>query len=227
MGMFDNIHVKANNINLPLPKDGYYQTKWLDSNLCEIQMDADGQMTCPDFRGCEMYPVDDVESLHYGNYDEDEFWFHGDDINGRWHEFKATVVNSRIVKLWSYGDLLFDADATDDEEFDNLPDNWELQAGQVTSVTLVRHKKLKGSRRYATRSHRTVKCNVPIYPDGQGFFSIAIDVPELKATLYGIMTEDSLSMHASEIEELRHSYLKKGFRTIVGYNTQFNKTNIG
>ena len=60
-----------------------------------------------------MYPVEDVESLHYGNYNDEEFHFHGGDINGKWHEFTAEVRDSRIVKLWSYGDLLFDAHAAE------------------------------------------------------------------------------------------------------------------
>lgn len=227
MGMFDNIRVKANNINLPLPKDGYYQTKDLDSNLCEIQMDADGRMTCPNYQGCGMYNVDDVKSLHYGDYDDNDFGFHGEDINGKWHEFRAEVVNSTIIKLWSYNDLLFDADATDDdEEFDNLPVDWDEVASRVTSVSLVRFKKLKGGERYAVRGYRTVKCNVPIYPDDQGLFSVAIDVSDLKATLYGIMKGDNLCVHAHAIEDLRHPYLKKGFKTIGGYNLYANKTNI-
>ncbi len=119
MGMFDNINVKANNINLPLPQDGYYQTKELDSNLCEIQMDAEGRMTCPDFEGCQHYQVDEVRDLHYGHYDNDEFNFYGYAMDGRWHDFTAIVSSSRIVKLWSYGDLLFDENA-DDTQVTNL-----------------------------------------------------------------------------------------------------------
>lgn len=130
MGMFDNIHVKANKINLPLPKDGYYQTKWLDSNLCEIQMDEEGRMTCPDYKGCEMYPVEDVATLDAGNYDAAEFHFHGTDINGKWHEFTAVVKQSRITKLWSYEDLLYD-------EHDTAPrSDYEKTVKWLTKVLL-------------------------------------------------------------------------------------------
>lgn len=109
MGMFDNIHVKDNKINLPLPHGGYYQTKRLDCNLCEIQMDENGLLSCPNFKGVEFYPVDVVKDLHLGNYTNREFYFHGDDIHGKWHEFKAEVEYSRIIKLWSYNQLIYDA----------------------------------------------------------------------------------------------------------------------
>lgn len=125
MGMFDNINVKENNIKLPLPKTGYYQTKWLDSNLCEIDMDADGLMTCQKPEGCEHYPVEDCLLIANGAYNG-ELHFHGDAVDGKWYEFSAEVTDSRITKLWSYGDLLFDANTHPeiDAEFNTLPETW-------------------------------------------------------------------------------------------------------
>lgn len=229
MGMFDNVNVSANNINLPLPKGGYYQTKWLDSNLCEIQMDADGRMTCPNFSGCEMYPVDEVETLHHGGYTTDEFYFHGDDIDGNWHEFKAEVKQSRITKLWSYDDLLFDEHAAINEEFDNLPIEWGddqvISGHRITSLTLVRHRRLKGGRRII-QAYRIVSCSAAIIPDSDGLFKVEIDNPRIKATLYGTLKDGAICMQESIVYELRKPYLRKGFKKIVGYNLQANRSNV-
>lgn len=229
MGMFDNINVSTNNINLPLPKGGRYQTKWLDSNRCEIQMDASGHMSCPDHRGCEMYPVDDVMELHLGNYTTDEFCFYGDDVNGYWHEFTAEVKQSRITKLWSYGDLLFDEHAAINEEFDKLPDVWPddqvLSGCRITSLTLVRHRRLKGGRQII-QAYRNVGCSAAVIPDSEGLFKVEIDNPRIKATLYGTLKDGVMCMQEQIVHELRKPYLRKGFKAIVGYNLHASRSNV-
>lgn len=227
MGMFDNINVSTNAINLPLPKDGRYQTKWLDSNLCEIQLKADGRLTCPDFKGCDMYPVEVMEDLDCGSYNDEEFHFHGDDINGKWHEFTAVVKDSRIVKLWSYGDLLFDDDA--DDSFDDLPSDWDsnqtLSGVRLTSLTLVRYRMLKGGRRII-QGYRNVAGSAAIVPDSDGLFKVEFDDSRIKATLYGTLINGTINISESIVHELRLPYLRKGFKTIVGFNLHANKTNL-
>lgn len=101
MGMFDNIHVKENKINLPLPENGYYQTKDLDSNLCEIQIDADGLMTCPDYKGCQNLERDieiDNRRLRvtmYGKLKDDSIMIDETVI----HELKAPYLRKGFKKL--------------------------------------------------------------------------------------------------------------------------------
>lgn len=228
MGMFDNLHVKENNINLPLPENGYYQTKDLDSNLCEIHIDADGLMTCPDYKGCQYYPVDEVEDLHYRNLERDEFWFYGNDITGYWHEFKAEVRESRIVKLWSYDELLFDAEPEDDEEFESLPAKWtddtSVCGARVTGVTLVRHRRLKGGRTII-QNYRTITCSEVIEPDEDGLFKIEIDNRRLRATMYGKLKDGSIIIDETVIHELKAPYLRKGFKKLVGFFLDARVTN--
>lgn len=226
MGMFDSIAVKENNINLPLPQHGHYQTKWLDSNLCEIQIDVDGLMTCPAYNGCEHYPPGDVKELHLGNYTSDEFSFYGTDVNGLWHDFKAEVRNSRIVKLWSYDDLLFDKDR--DSELDILPVKWtndtSVCGARVTGVTLVRHRRLK-DRRTIIQNYRTVKCSEVIDPDVDGLFKIDIDNRHLSATMHGKLLDNTIIIDTTVIRELKTPYLRKGFKKLAGYFIDARVTN--
>lgn len=104
-----NVHVDANNINLPLPKETRYQASTLEPELCHIHIDASGLLSCPNFKSCVSAEIKTNEDITEGRYNNDDFEFYGMDVNDVWHEFSAVVENSRIVKLMSYGDVLFEA----------------------------------------------------------------------------------------------------------------------
>lgn len=99
---------------------------------------------------------------------------------------------------------------------------------QVSMLTLVRWKKLKVGGR-AIRGYYSIPCRALVTPGDDGTFTTFVDNRYLRAKLCGKMTKNgNFSMHAEQCDifELKHPYLKKGFKQILGYILKTNRTNL-
>lgn len=97
----------------------------------------------------------------------------------------------------------------------------------LSSITVVRQKRLKGGR-YIARSTRTIQCRVPLIPNYDGNFILHISNSRVRAKLGGQLVGNTIHMDVDQsvIYELTTPYLKKGFRVIIGYTLHGNTTNL-
>lgn len=97
----------------------------------------------------------------------------------------------------------------------------------LNSITVARQKRLKGGR-YIARSTRTIQCRVPLIPNYDGNFVLHINNNHARAKLGGQLIGNTIHMDVDQsvIYELNTPYLKKGFRTIIGYTLNGNTTNL-
>lgn len=100
-----------------------------------------------------------------------------------------------------------------------------LSGCRITSLTLVRYRRLKGGRQII-QAYCNVGCSAAIVPDSEGLFKVEIDNPRIKATMYGSLKDGVMCMQEQIIHELRKPYLRKGFKTIIGYNLYANLSNV-
>lgn len=106
MGMFDSFSVREENtVAIPVVKDGY-QSKSLDCSLARIAISNTGKLVVED-SGSDGYPHDDVQGIQAGTYCDTDLTIYGDGVDGKWHEYTLVVINSQIVRVHEWGDLLY------------------------------------------------------------------------------------------------------------------------
>lgn len=149
MGMFDSFKVDMDNVvNLPLPKDGTFQSKDLDCQLIEYRITKDGKLTLESkpsdgnkqwaalLKDMIANPACALSKIACGEFSGPLDIYGHVHNTGKWEEYSLLLESNEILLIMNYDRLLYSRDPESTEQLLEVlrPQQWFYNKTQLSPM---------------------------------------------------------------------------------------------